>query len=74
MQGLKVVPITTTSVRVQWDTIAEPYWSGDHQTGGYKIMFQPVSHYPTALQATPAMQVPGMMVNIKPTYKLRTSH
>ncbi|KAF4523339.1 hypothetical protein B566_EDAN005493 [Ephemera danica] len=60
VQNLKVVPITTTSVRVQWEPIAEQFWSGDHKTGGYKIVFQPVSHYPTALQASQAMQFPGV--------------
>lgn len=61
--GLKVVPITTTSVQVQWDVIDEVYWSGDHETGGYRIVFQPMSDFPTALQVTPKEEVHGIKVN-----------
>ncbi|XP_067013442.2 protein sidekick isoform X2 [Anabrus simplex] len=61
--GLKVVPITTTSVQVQWDVIEEPHWNGDHETGGYRIVFQPVSDFPTALPVTPKEEVLGIKVN-----------
>lgn len=64
MTGLKVVPITTTSVQVQWDVIDEVYWSGDHETGGYRIVFQPMSDFPTALQVTPKEEVHGIKVRL----------
>jgi protein sidekick len=69
--GLKVVPITTTSVKVQWNVIEEAFWSGDHETGGYRIVFQPVSDFPTALQATPKEEVNG--INVSPCLTLRKS-
>ncbi|XP_075219912.1 sidekick cell adhesion molecule [Lycorma delicatula] len=60
---VKVVPITTTSVKVEWQAIPEKYWSGDHQTGGYRITFQPVSDFPLSLQATPKQEVQGIQTN-----------
>ncbi|XP_068898271.1 protein sidekick isoform X6 [Tenebrio molitor] len=58
--NLKVVPITTTSVEVYWDSVEEQHWSGDVKTGGYRVIFQPVSDYPTALQATPKEEIFGV--------------
>ncbi|XP_012274978.1 protein sidekick isoform X2 [Orussus abietinus] len=58
--GLKVVPITTSSVEVHWNMIDEMYWSGDHETGGYRVVYQPVSDFPTALQATPKEEILGI--------------
>lgn len=55
--GLKVVPITTTSVRVQWTSLETAMWNGDPTTGGYRVLFQPISDFPTALQATPKQDV-----------------
>lgn len=55
--GLKVVPITTTSVRVQWQSLEKSLWNGDSATGGYRVLFQPISDFPTALQATPKQDV-----------------
>nr|CAD7448038.1 unnamed protein product [Timema bartmani] len=63
VSSVKVVPITTTSVKVQWEPVEKAHWNGDHQTGGYQIVFQPVSDYPTALQATPKKLVPGITVD-----------
>ena len=63
VSGVKVIPITTTSVEVYWESIEEQYWSGDVSTGGYQVVFQPVSDYPTALQATPKEEVLGIHVN-----------
>lgn len=60
---MKVVPITTTSVQVEWEPIPEDYWSGDTDTGGYRIIFQPVSDFPTSLQATPKQEVKGTEVS-----------
>lgn len=60
VENVKVVPITTTSVQVQWDPVPKEYWSGDTETGGYRIVFQPVSDFPTSLQATPKQDVRGI--------------
>ncbi|KAK0160324.1 hypothetical protein PV328_007750 [Microctonus aethiopoides] len=57
---LKIVPISTTSIEVHWDTIEEVYWSGDHETGGYRVVYQPVSDFPTALQVTPKQEILGI--------------
>lgn len=65
MTNVKVVPITTTSVRVHWSPVDEIYWSGDHDTGGYRVIYQPESDFPTALQATPKVDVYGIMVRTK---------
>lgn len=61
--GLKVVPITTTSVRVQWNSLDKSSWNGDSTTGGYRVLFQPISDFPTALQATPKQEVMGIASN-----------
>ncbi|XP_049831894.1 protein sidekick isoform X2 [Schistocerca gregaria] len=63
VNGLKVVPITTTSVQVQWDVIEKEYWNGDHETGGYRIVFQPISEFPIVLQTTPKEEVRGIEAN-----------
>ncbi|XP_062537067.1 protein sidekick isoform X3 [Armigeres subalbatus] len=58
--GLKVVPITTTSVRVQWNPLQKSLWNGDSSTGGYRILYQPVSDFPSTLQSTPKLDVLGV--------------
>lgn len=62
---MKVVPITTTSVEVYWKPVDMQYFSGDLETAGYRVVFQPVSDFPTALQATPKVDVPGYKVYSK---------
>ncbi|XP_069695045.1 protein sidekick isoform X3 [Periplaneta americana] len=57
--GLKVVPITTTSVRVEWDAVEKIYWSGDYETGGYRVEYRS-EKFPTAVQATPKEDVMGI--------------
>lgn len=42
--------------------IDEVYWSGDHETGGYRVVYQPVSDFPTALQETPKEEILGIKV------------
>lgn len=61
--GLKVVPITTTSVEVYWQPVEEQYWSGDVSTGGYRVSYQPASDFPTALPVTPQEEIMG--INVK---------
>nr|NP_001284758.1 sidekick, isoform I [Drosophila melanogaster]AHN59229.1 sidekick, isoform I [Drosophila melanogaster] len=61
--GLKVVPITTTSVRVQWSALETALWNGDASTGGYRILYQQLSDFPTALQSTPKTDVHGINEN-----------
>ncbi|XP_014483007.1 PREDICTED: protein sidekick isoform X1 [Dinoponera quadriceps] len=58
--GIKVVPITTSSVEVHWNMIEQTYWSGDHETGGYRVVYQPVSDFPTALPTTPHQEILGI--------------
>lgn len=58
--GLKVVPITTTSVRVQWNSLDKQFWNGDSTTGGYRVLYQPISDFPTALQQTPKQEIMGI--------------
>ncbi|XP_021701131.1 protein sidekick isoform X3 [Aedes aegypti] len=58
--GLKVVPITTTSVRVQWNPLKKSLWNGDSNTGGYRILYQPISDFPSTLQSTPKLDVMGV--------------
>lgn len=40
--------------------IEEIHWSGDHTTGGYRVVYQPVSDFPTALEATPKQEIIGI--------------
>lgn len=63
VKGLQVVPITTTSVRVQWQALERSLWNGDSVTGGYRVLFQPISDFPTALQATPKQDIMSIEVN-----------
>lgn len=42
--------------------IDEVYWSGDYETGGYRVVYQPVSDFPTPLQATPKEDILGIKV------------
>lgn len=62
VENVKVVPITTTSVLVQWTPLTENYWSGDHSTGGYTVLFQPASDYPVSLEITPTQKVHDIQV------------
>ncbi|XP_053678615.1 protein sidekick-like [Anopheles nili] len=57
---LEVVPITTTSVRVQWTALRAAAWNGDADIGGYRILYQPLSDFPSALQSTPKLDVLGV--------------
>ncbi|XP_058794092.1 protein sidekick isoform X3 [Phymastichus coffea] len=57
---LKVVPITTSSIEVHWSPIDELYWSGDHSTGGYRVFYQPLSDFPTALPGPPKEEIMGI--------------
>ena len=65
MTGLKVVPITTTSIEVHWSPIDEANWSGDHQTGGYRVFYQPLSDFPTPLPGPPKEEVMGINVSFR---------
>lgn len=60
VENLHVVPITPNSVRVQWTPLSEQYWSGDARTGGYRIFYQPLTDFPTALQQTMKLEVTGV--------------
>ncbi|XP_050535550.1 protein sidekick isoform X2 [Daktulosphaira vitifoliae] len=58
-----VIPITTTSIRVSWGPVPPQYWNGDTQTGGYKVLYQPVSDVPVALQTIPSQIILGTKEN-----------
>ncbi|KAK6637522.1 hypothetical protein RUM44_007944 [Polyplax serrata] len=60
VSNLRVVPITTTSVRIHWTPVDGMYWSGDQETGGYRVIYQPESDFLTALKATPKEDVLGI--------------
>ncbi|KAK4323993.1 hypothetical protein Pmani_005348 [Petrolisthes manimaculis] len=45
---IKVIPITTKSVRVEWTPLFPNSWSGDAKTGGYRIKYRKISDIPTA--------------------------
>lgn len=60
---LKVVPITTNSVQVKWEALSKSHWNGDSTTGGYRVLYQPISDFPTALQATPKQEIMGISSN-----------
>lgn len=62
MEQLRVVPITPSSVRVQWAPLAEAHWSGDTAHGGYRVSYQPLTDFPTSLQHTMKQDVPGIKV------------
>lgn len=60
VSGLKAVPITVNSVRVEWTPLDKSFWNGDSTTGGYRVLFQTISDFPTALQATPKLEIMGI--------------
>ncbi|CAB3242123.1 unnamed protein product [Arctia plantaginis] len=60
VENLHVVPITPSSVRVQWTPLGEQHWSGDTRTGGYRVRYQPLTDFPTALQQTMKQDVMGI--------------
>ncbi|KAF2352237.1 Immunoglobulin I-set [Trinorchestia longiramus] len=39
-QDVKVIPITTDSVRVEWSPVFPDAWSGDTVTAGYRVRFR----------------------------------
>ena len=44
--GLKVVPITTSSVRVEWVPLKKNLWNGDSDgESGYRIVYQPIDDF-----------------------------
>ncbi|XP_059054428.1 protein sidekick [Achroia grisella] len=60
VENLHVVPITPSSVRVQWSPLGEPHWSGDARTGGYRVLYQPLTDFVPALHHTMKVDVPGI--------------
>ena len=39
-QEVKVIPITTNSVRVEWQPVFPDAWSGDKDTAGYRVFYR----------------------------------
>uniref|UniRef100_A0A336LLQ7 CSON011301 protein n=1 Tax=Culicoides sonorensis TaxID=179676 RepID=A0A336LLQ7_CULSO len=63
VKNLKVIPITTTSIRVEWTSLDITAWHGDEATGGYRVLYQPISDFPATLQATPKEEINGIDKN-----------
>lgn len=60
--GLKVVPITVSSVQLEWIPLQKSSWNGDAE-GGYRIYYQPIDDYGTKLVAdAPTFDVQGIEV------------
>lgn len=58
--GLKVVPITTSSVRVEWTPLKKNLWNGDSD-GGYKVVYQPIDDFGSKiLTDVPKLDVTGI--------------
>lgn len=55
--SVKVIPITTTSVRIVWHPLGEEAWNGDAHTAAYRIDYRQVTDFPT-----PAL-LQGMNIN-----------
>lgn len=45
--SVKVIPITTTSVRIVWHPLGDDAWNGDSATGGYRIDYRQVTDFPS---------------------------
>ncbi len=45
--SVKVIPITTTSVRIVWHPLSEESWSGDAHTAAYRIDYRQITDFPT---------------------------
>ena len=45
--SVKVIPITTTSVRIVWHPLSEESWNGDAHTAAYRIDYRQISDFPT---------------------------
>lgn len=58
---VQVVPITTTSVRVNWKPLDSTSWNGDAETGGYRVEYRQSVDYPVAsVQSTPKEEIHGV--------------
>ncbi|XP_043206047.1 protein sidekick-like, partial [Amphibalanus amphitrite] len=44
---VRVIPVTTTSVRVEWRPLPPGAWSGDAATGGYRVEYRPRADFPS---------------------------
>ncbi|VVC95981.1 unnamed protein product, partial [Leptidea sinapis] len=61
VEAVRVVPITPSSVRVQWAPLGDAHWSGDARTGGYRVTYQLADYpAPAALATALARDVPAV--------------
>lgn len=60
--GLKVVPITTSSVRVEWSPLKKNLWNGDSDgESGYRVVYQPIDDFGSKiLTDVPKLDVMGI--------------
>ncbi|CAG0921735.1 unnamed protein product [Notodromas monacha] len=47
VEAVRVIPITRTSVRIEWSPLAKSDWNGDLKSGGYRILYRQVNHFPS---------------------------
>lgn len=64
ISGIVLTPITTTSVRVEWNALDRNLWNGDSD-GGYTIFYQPIEHIGSkVLSDIPKLDVQGIDKNM----------
>ncbi|XP_046403358.1 protein sidekick [Ischnura elegans] len=69
VENVRVVPITTTSVRVDWTPLSAGgkggggAWSGDSKGGGYRVHYRPTADFPVPPPSpVPSKEVKGTNV------------
>ena len=45
VEDIRVIPITRTSVRIEWSSLSKGDWNGDVKSGGYRILYRQVGHF-----------------------------
>ena len=66
MTGVKVIPITTTAVRVEWRPLTAEAWSGDPVSGGYRVEYRPISEFPSPMAGARESAVNDVQVRDRP--------
>jgi protein sidekick len=64
VSSVLLTPITTNSVRVEWNPLDRNLWNGDSD-GGYKIVYQPLDYFGSkVLSDIPKLDVIGIEKNV----------
>ena len=69
MSNVKIVPITTTAVRVDWSPLDEEAFNGDSRTGGYQIHYRLVSEF-SGLSNIQREEIYGSKVSLESLHSL----